>query len=79
MPTVTCLDLTHLSDTARIKFALRRATNLDRPFLYQLKCLTLRPLIEVIWGWDEGFQQLDFAQRFAAYEICRQHAQHITL
>ena len=41
-------------------FDTRRATSLDKGWLYELYCLTMRTHIEKNWGWDEAFQQNGF-------------------
>lgn len=48
---------------------LRPACDADREFLYSLHCQTMRPVIEVTWGWDEAWQRQDFERRLAAYEV----------
>jgi ribosomal protein S18 acetylase RimI-like enzyme len=47
-----------------MKCQLRRAAESDKPFLYQLQCLTMRRHIETTWGWDEAWQKDDFEHRF---------------
>lgn len=42
----------------------RPATAADRPFLWRLHRLALRPYVEQTWGWDEAWQCNHFEQRF---------------
>lgn len=43
---------------------LRAATAADFDFLYQLRQVTMKPCVQVIWGWDELAQQQRFANSF---------------
>src|SRR5215203_1557543 len=52
-----------------MKSQLRRAAESDKPFLYRLHCLTMRPHIEATWGWDEAWQRDDFQLRFERYSV----------
>ena len=45
---------------------LRCAAPDDRELLYALKCASVRPYVERIWGWDEGYQREDFDRDFSA-------------
>lgn len=38
------------------EFTLRKATNNDSDFFYQVKKTVLKKYIEEIWGWNEDFQ-----------------------
>lgn len=42
---------------AAMDFTLRPATNADRAFIWDLRQLTMRPLIEPLEGWDESTQR----------------------
>jgi len=42
---------------AAMDFTLRPATNADRAFIWDLRQLTMRPLIEPLDGWDEPTQR----------------------
>jgi ribosomal protein S18 acetylase RimI-like enzyme len=47
---------------------LRPAAASDRAFLYALHGRTMRDVVERAWGWDEAWQETDFARRLAACE-----------
>lgn len=49
-------------DQAAVSF--RQATNADYDFLYQLHVAALREYIEVLWGWEETWQQEYFSRKF---------------
>ena len=49
-----------------MKLSTRPALAGDKPALWQLYESALRPHIEVIWGWDGGWQTADFDTAFAA-------------
>ena len=44
----------------------RPALAADKPALWQLYESALRPHIEAIWGWEDGWQAADFDTAFAA-------------
>ncbi len=44
--------------------SFRRATNADYDFLYQLHVAALREYIELLWGWEETWQQEYFSRKF---------------
>ena len=52
-----------------MEWQLRAASESDRAFLYALHCGTMREVIERTWGWDENWQQTDFARRFSEYAV----------
>jgi ribosomal protein S18 acetylase RimI-like enzyme len=52
-----------------MQYALRRATDSDKRFLYLLHCATMREAIEKTWGWDEAWQRFDFEKRFGQYLV----------
>jgi len=52
-----------------MEWQLRPASESDRAFLYALHCGTMREVIERTWGWDENWQQTDFARRFSEYAV----------
>lgn len=45
-------------------FLLRKATGNDAAFFYDVKKIVLQHYIEMIWGWDEDFQQRFHAANF---------------
>lgn len=47
-----------------MEYQLRSALKSDRPFLYKLRCVTMRDHIEKTWGWDDIQECKDFRQRF---------------
>jgi len=47
-----------------MEYRLRPATELDRSFLFDLYCATMRNYIEKTWGWDDTWQRDDFDKRF---------------
>ena len=49
--------------------AIRQATVTDREFLYELHCRTMRPVIDMTWGWDDEWQAKDFERRCATYDV----------
>ena len=51
-----------------VVFLLRPAKPDDRAQIYHLKAQSVRPYVEKIWGWDEVYQQQDFARDFQAIE-----------
>lgn len=48
-----------------VPYIIRSAIPDDYDSIYTLKVETVRPYVEKIWGWDENFQQNDFAWDFA--------------
>ena len=46
------------------RFSLLQATAGDRERLYRIQSQAMRPYVEQIWGWDEGFQREGFRRRF---------------
>src|SRR4051812_1546243 len=40
-----------------MKFELRPATTADREFIWNLRCETMRPILEPVNGWDESTQR----------------------
>lgn len=48
----------------RDNWTIRPAVPSDREFLFRLHATTMRSVIEQTWGWDEEWQQNDFAERF---------------
>ena len=52
-----------------MEFSIRRATDADREFLYELVCRTMREVIEKTWGWDEAWQRAEFDRRFIEYLV----------
>ena len=49
-------------------YLLRAARPDDQAQIYHLKAQSVRPYVEKIWGWDEVYQQQDFARDFQAIE-----------
>ena len=49
-------------------YLLRPANPDDQAQIYHLKAQSVRPYVDKIWGWDEVFQQQDFARDFQAIE-----------
>ncbi|MDE3236041.1 MAG: GNAT family N-acetyltransferase [Bacteroidota bacterium] len=49
-------------------FALRRATEHDSEFFYNVKKTVLKAYIETIWGWDEDFQRQFHAANYHVNE-----------
>ena len=49
-------------------YLLRAARPDDQAHIYHLKAQSVRPYVEKIWGWDEEYQQQDFARDFQAIE-----------
>lgn len=47
----------------------RRAEEADREAIYRLYRLVMRGLISRIWGWEEQWQQKDFASHFDPHGI----------
>lgn len=43
-------------------YTLKQATELDYDLLYNIKVESIKPYVEQIWGWEEGFQR-DFLKR----------------
>lgn len=43
---------------------LRKITDADYDFLWRLHNAALRTYVEQTWGWDEEWQQRDFAEKF---------------
>lgn len=48
----------------RTKYDLRPATAADFSFLRDLHRSTLKPYVEIIWGWDENLQEELLRERF---------------
>ena len=46
------------------QFSLRPATAEDRELLYGIHREAMRPYVEQVWGWDEGFQRERFRRGF---------------
>ncbi len=46
-------------------YALRKGEADDKAWLFELYCSTLRPAIELTWGWDEAFQLNQFSDSLA--------------
>jgi putative hydrolase of the HAD superfamily len=46
-------------------YDLRKATDADYDFLYNLHVATLKEYVEQTWGWDDAFQEAHFRERFA--------------
>ncbi len=46
------------------RFSLRPATAEDRELLYGIHREAMRPYVEQVWGWDEGFQRERFRRGF---------------
>ena len=46
------------------RFSLRQATAEDRELLYGIHREAMRPYVEQVWGWDEGFQRERFRRGF---------------
>lgn len=40
-----------------MKYDLRPATTADREFIWNLRCATMRPIVEPVQGWDEPTQR----------------------
>lgn len=49
-------------------YNIRSATPEDRNLIYALHSQSVRPYVEKIWGWDEGYQQKDFDRDFSHIE-----------
>lgn len=47
-----------------ITHSFRQAEHDDYEFLYQLHEAAMRPYIEVLWGWEDSWQQEYFARKF---------------
>ncbi|QFY44099.1 GNAT family N-acetyltransferase [Candidatus Methylospira mobilis] len=45
-------------------FKTRLATVFDKPLIYSLYQEAMKHHIEIIWGWDESWQQNDFEKSF---------------
>jgi ribosomal protein S18 acetylase RimI-like enzyme len=45
-------------------YSYRRATNDDYDFLYALHVAAMREYVELLWGWEEKWQQEYFARKF---------------
>ena len=45
-------------------YSFRQATDADYDFLYKLHVLALRPYVELLWGWEETWQQEYFKRKF---------------
>jgi len=43
-------------------YTIRKGNTDDKLWLYELYCLTLRPAIELTWGWDNDFQFNQFSE-----------------
>lgn len=41
---------------------------MDREFLYELHCLTMREVIEATWDWEDGWQRSEFGRRIREYD-----------
>jgi ribosomal protein S18 acetylase RimI-like enzyme len=52
-----------------MEYHLRSATAWDKEFLFNLHRDTMRDVIEKTWGWNEGWQRLDFDKRFGQCEV----------
>jgi ribosomal protein S18 acetylase RimI-like enzyme len=52
-----------------MEYHLRPATPWDKEFLFRLHRETMRDVIEKTWGWNEGWQRLDFEKRFGQCEV----------
>jgi ribosomal protein S18 acetylase RimI-like enzyme len=52
-----------------MEYHLRPATPWDKDFLFTLHRETMRDVIEKTWGWNEGWQRLDFDKRFVQCEV----------
>ena len=52
-----------------MEYHLRPATPWDKEFLFRLHRETMRDVIEKTWGWNEGWQRLDFDKRFGQCEV----------
>jgi ribosomal protein S18 acetylase RimI-like enzyme len=48
---------------------LRPAIDPDKPFLYRLRCATMRAFLEPIWGWDESWQRNWFEENFPVHRV----------
>lgn len=49
---------------SNLAYSFRQATADDYDFLYQLHASTIKPYVEVIWGWHEEWQQEYFRAKF---------------
>lgn len=49
-------------------YKIRSATPEDCNLIYALHSQSVRPYVEKIWGWDEGYQQKDFDRDFSHIE-----------
>jgi ribosomal protein S18 acetylase RimI-like enzyme len=47
-----------------MNISLRPAEHEDYEFLWWLHCSTIRPYVELTWGWDEAWQRQYFRERF---------------
>ncbi len=45
-------------------YRIRFAEEADKESIYALKCQSVRPYVEKIWGWDETYQREDFEKDF---------------
>ena len=57
-----------MEHTQTADYLLRAARPDDQAQIYHLKTQSVRPYVEKIWGWDEVYQQQDFARDFQAIE-----------
>ena len=51
----------HMEHAQIADYLLRDARPDDQAQIYHLKAQSVRPYVEKIWGWDEEYQQQDFA------------------
>ncbi len=47
-----------------MNYTMRKASLADRENIFDLKCSSIRPYVEEIWGWDEAYQEADFDSDF---------------
>lgn len=45
-------------------YTIRKAADKDRDFLYSLHRVTMKPYVDLLWGWDEDWQEQYFTQHF---------------
>lgn len=52
----------HMEHAQIADYLLRAASPDDQAQIYHLKAQSVRPYVDKIWGWDEVYQQQDFAR-----------------
>jgi ribosomal protein S18 acetylase RimI-like enzyme len=52
-----------------VEFSMRPASEGDKEFLFWLHCATMRDVVELTWGWDDGWQPAEFDRRFRQFSV----------